>query len=124
MIVSRDVIELRRRLVVLCSPGLSAIDADRGAAIVAVDQAIGVSGIDPESVMIAMRRGQKFEALAAIARPKGSRVQNVNRIGRFRVSENVREVPGALAIALIVVDARPAIASVVGPVDAAVFRFD
>src|SRR5205823_1333106 len=38
--------------------------------------------------------------------------------------EDVREVPGTLAIAFVVVDTAPGVARVVGAEDAALFRFD
>src|SRR5208282_5960779 len=61
IVVGGDVVELRGGLVVLRGPVFAAVDADGGAAVVAVDHAIRVVGIDPESVMIAVRRVDAFE---------------------------------------------------------------
>src|SRR5438876_6753483 len=96
--VSGDVVELRRRLIVLRGPGLSAIHADGGTAVIAIDEPIGIGGIDPEAVMIAMWSGKQIERLAAIARAESTRIQNVDSVRGFRVGEDVREVPCALAI--------------------------
>src|SRR5207245_1059252 len=57
--VGDDVVELRRRLVVHGAPGLAAVHADGGAAIVAVDDAFRVSRINPQAVMVAVWRGQQ-----------------------------------------------------------------
>ena len=59
LVIGRHVIELRRGLVVLRGPGLAAIDSDGRAAIVAVNHSHGIRGIDPEAVVIAMRRWQQ-----------------------------------------------------------------
>ena len=61
LVVGGDVIELRGGLVVLLGPGLAAVDGDGDAAVVAVDQALRIGGIDPQAVMIAVRRGQQVE---------------------------------------------------------------
>ena len=56
LVVGRHVVELRRRLVVLRRPALSAIHSDRRPAIVAVNHSRRIYRIDPQSVMIAVRR--------------------------------------------------------------------
>ena len=47
--VGGDVVELRGWLRVLARPGDAAVDGDGGAAIVAVDDALGIGGIDPSA---------------------------------------------------------------------------
>ena len=69
-IVSRDVIKLRRGLIILCRPGLPAIYRDTGAAVVDVADPIRIFRIDPEPVMIAMTCRQKVEGLRPVHRFK------------------------------------------------------
>ena len=97
---------------------------DGHAAVVAVHDALRIRGIDPQAVMISVRRGKQLEALAAVVGAERAGVEHVHRVGRLRIGEDVSEVPGALAITLIVVDARPGIAGVVGAIEAALLRFD
>src|SRR5438046_10717505 len=59
-IVSRDVIKLRRGLIILCRPGLPAIYRDTGAAVVDVAAPIRIFRVNPEPVMTAMTRGQQL----------------------------------------------------------------
>jgi len=66
VVVGGDVVKLRGRLIVLRSPVFAAVDADGGAAVVAVDHAIGIVGIDPESVIVAMGGIEACEGLAAV----------------------------------------------------------
>ena len=56
IVVGDNVIELRGRLVKLSGPVSAAVDGNGGAAVVAVDDAIGIVGIDPQAVMIAVRQ--------------------------------------------------------------------
>ena len=69
-VVGDHVIELRRRLVVLPRPGFAAIHRNGHATVVAVHDALWIRGIDPQSVMVAMRRRQQIEGHAAVARAK------------------------------------------------------
>ncbi len=101
-IVCGDVVKLRGRLVVNAGPTLRSISGDGGPAVVAVDQAIWVCGIDPQSVVVPMRHAEHVESLAAIIRTVNAGIENVDRVGGFRISENVRVIPGALAESVIV----------------------
>ncbi len=67
-IVSGDVIKLRGRLVVNAGPALRAVGRDGGAAIVPVDEALWVCGIDPKAVVVAVRHTQHVEGFAAVVR--------------------------------------------------------
>ena len=61
-----DVIELCGREI-LVRPGLAAVDADLGAAVVGLDHAIGVLRIDPEIVRVAVAHAPHgAEGLAAV----------------------------------------------------------
>src|SRR3974390_3036248 len=124
VVVGSDVIELRGRLVVLLRPGLAAVHRDGHAAVVAVHDAVGVGGIDPEAVVVSVRRGQPGEFLAAVGGAEGAGVQDIYSVNVLRVGEDVAVVPGALGIALVVVHATPGVASIVGAIEAAFFRLD
>ena len=62
MIVAGDVIELRGGLIILLRPFFAAVDGDGDAAIIAIDHAVGIGGIDPQAVVIAVRRGQQVKS--------------------------------------------------------------
>ena len=113
-VVRVDAVELRSRLVVLRRPALATIQRNRGAPIVAVDQVLVVLRVDPERMVIAVRRGDHGERLAAVGAAKGRRVQHVH--GRFilRVGEEMDVVPGASAQLALVVGPRPRRTGVVG----------
>ena len=66
LVVGVDAIELRRRLVVDRRPGLAAVAAHAGAAVVAFDHTVRIGGIDPEVVVVAVRRLDFREARAAV----------------------------------------------------------
>src|SRR6266403_9400 len=66
LVVGVDAIELRRRLVVNRRPGLAAVAAHAGAAVVAFDHTVRIGGIDPEVVVVAVRRLDFREARAAV----------------------------------------------------------
>ena len=123
-VVDRDVIELRRRLIALRRPSLAAVHRDARTAVIGVAEACGIFWINPEPVMITVPAGEKRECLAAVHGAKRARVQNVNRVGRFRVRVNLAEIPGALAEAAVVVHARPFSATIFGTEEPAFFRFD
>ena len=108
-------IELRGRLVVLRRPGGPAVVADGRAAVVAVDHAGGLVRVDPERVVIAVRRAQRRKRAAAVHRAIQARVQHVDGLGIFGIGVNVRVVPGALAQIALVVRAPPRVAAVVRP---------
>src|SRR5580704_1329740 len=80
--------------------------------------------IDPQPVIISMRRAYETEAVAAIGRAINGGVQHVNRVHIFGIGENVMEIPGALRVAVITGEELPGIAGVIAAVDAAFFRFD
>src|SRR5207247_8886003 len=93
IVVRSDVIELRGRLVVLRGPISAAVNRDGGTAVVAVDQAIGILRIDPQSVMIAVRRVEALESLASVDGPIKPGVGDVHLVRILRVRPNVGEIP-------------------------------
>ena len=117
-------VELRSRLIVLRGPGLAAVGGDGCAAIIAVDHPPRVFWINPQAVIVAMRRTQRNESTAAISGARQGSVQDVNRVHRFRIGKDVIEIPGTLRVIGVLVDARPGVAAIVGPIDAATLGLD
>src|SRR5205807_6993347 len=112
VLVQRHAVELRRRLVHEAGPRAASIGCDGGAAIVALDHAIGIVRRDPERVIVAMRRVQRGVSVAAINRAVYPHVEDVDCIGAARVGEDVGVIPGALAQNVLLVDAGPGAAAV------------
>ena len=117
--VGGEVIELGGRLVEDRRPGGAAVDGDVGAAVVALDHAAGIRGVDPEVVVVAVRGGDLGEGLAAVAALPELEVVDVDRVGVPRVGGEVDVVPGAGDQVLLVGDFLPVVAVVVGAVEAA-----
>src|SRR2546429_8239188 len=124
IVVGGHVVELRRRLIALRGPVLATVDGDGGAAVIAVDHAIGIVGIDPQAVMIAVGGIEAFERFAAIVRTEQAGVGDVHLVGIFGVRPNVGEIPGTLTKTMIVVNQGPGGAAVIATVETAFFRFD
>src|SRR5271155_971152 len=55
-IVGGDVVKLRRGLVVYAGPTVTAVGGDGGAAVVTIHEALRIRRIDPERMIISMRR--------------------------------------------------------------------
>src|SRR5262249_15615422 len=72
----------------------------------------------------AVRRGKERKSLAAVGRAEHTGIQHVDGVDTTRISEDVREVPGTLSEALIVVNLRPGITAIVRAIEAVVLRLD
>ena len=59
-------VELRRRLVHDGGPTGAAVGRNSRSTIIAVDHSLGIVGIDPESVVVAVRRAQGCKRFARI----------------------------------------------------------
>src|SRR4029077_1276239 len=66
IVVGGDVVELGGGLIVLRSPIFAGVNADGGAAVVTVDHAGRIVGIDPQSVVVAVRSQEALEGFAAV----------------------------------------------------------
>ncbi len=117
-------IELRGRLIRLGGPALAAIVRNRGAAVIGVDHPVRMRGIDPQSVIIAVRCANEAEGVPAVGRLIHRSIQHIDRIDALGISENVREIPGALREAMIGIDEMPVFAGILAAIDAAFFGFD
>ena len=123
-VVGSDMVELRGRLVHHAGPTGAAVGRNGRAPIVAVDQALGIVGIDPQPVVVAMRRAQWSERFARIDRTVSSRVQDVNDVRIFGVGEDVGVVPCALAVLTVTVRELPFLAPIVGAEQAALLSLN
>ena len=65
-VVGGQVVELGGELVVDAGPGVPAVEADAGAAVVPLDHPQGVVGVDPEVVVVAVGRGDPAEVAPAV----------------------------------------------------------
>ena len=124
LVVHRDAVGLDGGLVGLGRPALAAVIADVGAAVVAVDHHLGVVGVDPQVMVVAVGRPDELELLAAVGRAPHPHVENVDGLGVSRVGEDVRVVPGALPEVAVVVDQAESVASVVGAEQPAILGLD
>ncbi len=122
LVVERDVIELTRRLIVFRTPTVAAVGGHHGAAVVALEQDFGIARIDPDNVVVALRRYRSPRA-AAVGRLKDAvYLRYVRDVLIRRVGENCHVVEGALAQLHLVVHALPRLAAVHGAEHAAVLR--
>src|SRR6185369_10539205 len=97
-IIRSDVVELRRWLVQLARPGAAAISRDRRPSVVSVDHPLRVQRIDPEPVIIPVRRTYRVETLASVDRPVSPSIQDVHHVWILRIGEHVRVIPRALPV--------------------------
>src|SRR5439155_20566726 len=68
IVVGGHVIKLRGALIVLRGPILAAVDGNRRAAIIAVDEPIGILRINPERMMVAVRGVEAFKSFSSVNR--------------------------------------------------------
>ena len=97
LIVGAHVVELRGRLIVDGRPRLPAVERHAGAAVVALDHAAVIRGVDPEVVIVAVRRGDLAERLAAVGGLPQGVVGDPHGVDIHGVGEDVHVVPGAAA---------------------------
>ena len=124
LFVQRHAVNLRGRLVLLGRPGSAAVEADVGAAVVALDEIQRIVGVDPQSVVVTVRDADRPEARAAVDRTPEHHVQNVDRVGVLRVGLEVGVVPRPLAQLAVGAHQPELLAAVVGTEEAALFVLD
>jgi hypothetical protein len=118
-----NVVELRGRES-LGSPRFAAIHRHIRAAIVALDHALGIGGVDPKVVIVAVWNANRLKCLAAVNGFVETGIEHVDRIARFGVGVDAGIVEGALAETAILTDSFPGGAGVVGGEDSPVIGFD
>src|SRR5271157_610248 len=121
LVVGDDVVELRGRLVVPGAPGLAVIHADGGALVDGQEDDIGVVGIDPDGVIV-VTAGRAFDGrktLAGVGGAVSGCVGDIHHVAVLGIDADAGEVRAAAVDALLVVDAAPGAAGVVGAIEPA-----
>src|SRR5262249_27075068 len=115
------VVELGRRLVVPRAPRLAAVDRDAGALVSGQQDGPWVVGVDPDRVRVVAAGGtlERCKGLAAVGRFICARVRHVEYVLVFRITPDLGEVGTTAVQSWLAVDEGPALARVVGAVDAA-----
>src|SRR5262249_25650953 len=124
LVVGADVIELSGRLVVPRAPGLAAVDADDRALVAGEQDDLRVVGVDPDGVVI-VAAGCTLDGskcLAAVGGAIGRSVGDVDDVWVLRVCPYLSKIATPPPKTPVAVDALPALAGVVGPVDAPQLR--
>ena len=124
LVVQRKAVKFGGRLIELAAPGTASVEGDTGAAVVALYHEVGIVGVDPEHVGIAMRHTDAGESFAPIDGLHEADIEVVDRVFVFGVGINARVVPGALADAVVATNPGEGFTPVVGAVQAALGFFD
>src|SRR5260370_27046379 len=123
LVVGDDVVELRGRLVVPGTPGLSAIHADGRALVHSDGDDVWVFGINPDGVVVVASRCA-FDSREVLARVGGAIGRSVGHIDDIFISwidAHAAEVVASSIDAFFVIHLLPAFTSIIGAVDAATF---
>jgi hypothetical protein len=80
LVVGVDAIEPSRRLVVNRRPGLAAVAAYACAAIVTFDHPVGIGRIDPEVVIVAVRRLDLRKGRSGVGRFPELQIGDIDRL--------------------------------------------
>ena len=123
-VVDDDVVELRRRLVVLRAPALPAVDGDGHAAVVRVRHVARVLRVDPELVVVAVRGRQRRERAPAVDRLHDRRVHDVHDVRVRRIGGDVHVVPRARLDVAVLAQEPPRLPGVIRAIEPALFRLD
>ena len=122
LVVRHHMIKLRGGLVEDARPRMTTIVGDARAAVVALDQAIRVVWVDPQAVVVAVRRGNRLKALAAVDGLPAVEGEHPDGVRVLRVGIDVHVVPRAPTQVRVVANSLPGIAVVIGTEERAVFR--
>ena len=106
-------------------PAVSAIVAAPQAAIVGGEDGLGVGGVDPDVVEIAVGAAlDGAEAAPAIGGEKERSAGLEDFVFVFRIDDQIREVEGAPDLELAGIEFRPGAAGIVGAEEGALFGLD
>ena len=117
--IGGDVIELRRRLVVLRTPAGAAVHRDRHAAVVGIDHVAAVERVDPEVMIVAVRGFDCAEGAPGVDRLEHRGIHDPDDVRVLRVGRDLHVVPAARLDQAIARLQRPRPAGIVGPVQPA-----
>ena len=118
-LVDADHVDLGRRLVQDARPRASAVRRDVRAAVVALDRVERVIGIEPDAVVVAVRRRDGRERLAAVRGLEQPERVHPDFFGVFRVHVHVVEVERTRAQVRRAVDQLPGRTGIVRAIQAA-----
>ena len=124
VVVSRDPIELRRRLVLISRPCGTAVVRHLSAAIVSDQHAFGILRINPQVVVVAVRRSNGREVRTAIVGTPEADVQHIHFVNVVRPGVDPGVVPGSLTQVAIFVHASPGFSRIVTAEQTAVSRLN
>ena len=124
MVVRRDAIELRRRLIQISRKSFSAVIRDLSAAIVRDDHSLCVFRIDPQIMVIAVWCVDRAKRLAAIRGMPKLNIDHVDFVDIFRAGVNTGIVPCPLSQIAIFVHALPCVPTVLAAKQATIVGFD
>ena len=122
--IGGDVVELGRGLVVEGGPRGTAVEGDAGAAVVALDHAPRVARVDPQVMVIAVRRGHRRKGAAAVGRLPALQVEHPDGVGILRVGVEVHVIPGAPPQLAVFAEPLPRLAAVIRAEQRAVLGLD
>src|SRR5215471_15261964 len=78
------------------------------------NDALGIVGIDPQVVVITVRRADLDKSISAIVRFKAAFVEHPHGLGVLWVGKDVLVVPGTLAQVRILAEPLPCVTTIVG----------
>src|SRR3954453_9169783 len=125
-VVCRDMVELRRGLVVPLAPRDAAVDRDRRALIDASDQSVRISRVDPQRVVI-VAPGRSLDwgqRLSAIGGSIEADVRRVHDVGVPWIDDDFAEVPSPRGDPRVGSDELPGAAAVVRAIQPWLVRGD
>jgi len=105
-------IDLRGRLVIETAPVIAAVKANLRAAVICKDQPVTVRRIDPEIMMIAVRRREVGESLSAIQAAHELDVEDIKDIVIGRIDIYPVEIPCPLLDIIVGIQLCPRVALV------------
>src|SRR5437899_1352598 len=107
------------RLVALGAPGLASVERDVSAAVVTLDHALGIVRRNPQVVVVAVRRRNSTVGAASVVGAIETRVQDIQRVQLLWIGNNMGVIPGSLRQVVLLIDAGPVLAGVVGAIHTA-----
>src|ERR1700752_5456453 len=102
-IVSSEVIDLRRRLVVPRAPGTGPVPANDCTLVARDDHSFWIVGIDPE-LMIVVAAGRAFDRrprFAGVGRTIHRRIHHIDHVGVLRIDTDLFEIPAPVPETLV-----------------------
>ena len=117
LVVGGHMVHLRRRLIEQTRPRAAAVEAHRAAAVAPVDHPQGIRGVDPQVVVIRVRREHALEGFAAVRRFPEEDVEDEDRVLIAGAGDDVVVVPRTLEEVGVLVHADPRLPRVIGAED-------